>query len=106
MLKIAFKKVRPEKEQVLRDWMAELGRRKKEVRESFKQETMRHEAAYILKTAEGPVLVYGMEAESYDKMIEAYKASKLPIDVEHGKVLKETLTDDAPAELIYECSLE
>jgi len=45
MLQVVFRRVRPEKVGVLREWMAELNDRRDEVLETFKAETTRHEKA-------------------------------------------------------------
>ena len=67
MLKVAIHQVQPEKEHQLRDWLAELMRRQDEVRETFAQETVRHEQAYLLATSDGPMLVYAMEAADFEE---------------------------------------
>lgn len=47
---------------------------------TFAQEGVRHEQAYLLKTVEGPILVYAMEAADHDRAQAAYQRSSLPID--------------------------
>jgi hypothetical protein len=56
MIRLAIRKVKPGQEGHLRAWMVELNRRSAEVRETFAQEGVRHEQAYLLKSAEGAVL--------------------------------------------------
>ena len=105
MLKVGIARVRPEKEERLRAWFAELMRRPDEVRETFVQETMRHEVAYILPGADGPVLVYAMEAEDHDHARQAVRASTLPIDLEHRAVMKECLDGPVGGDPVYECTV-
>jgi uncharacterized protein DUF6176 len=90
MIKLAIRKVKPDQEGHPRAWMAELNRRSAEVLETFAQEGVRHEQAYLLKTAEGAVLIY----------------SALPIDHEHKRVMAQVLEESANAELLYECTAE
>ena len=106
MLKVAIHMVNPGQEQRLRDWLAELMRRQDEVRETFQQETVRHEQGYLLSTADGTALVYVIEAEDFERASDAYKNSTLPIDIEHRQVMGQVLGDSIPFELLYDCALE
>jgi hypothetical protein len=106
MLKIVLRKVKAGQEGRLRDWLAELMRRKDEVRETFKQETVRHEQGYLLNTADGTVLIYVIEAEDLEQASRVYKNSTLPIDFEHRQIMEQALGDAIHVELLYECDLE
>lgn len=106
MIKVVIRMVNPGQEQKLRDWLSELMRRQDEVRESFRQESVRHEQGYLLSTVEGPALIYVIEAEDLERASEAYKNSTLPIDIEHRQVIQQVLGDPAPVELLYDCALE
>lgn len=106
MIEVVFRKIRPDKVDRLRAWLQELNERSDEVRQTFEQETVRHERGYILHTGEGPILAYVMEAEDHDKARKAYQTSTLPIDAQHKQVMAECLGDPADAELLYECRLE
>lgn len=105
MIEVVFRKVRSDRLDRLRAWLKELNERKDEVRQTFEQETVRHERGYILEGKDGPILAYVMEAEDHDRARQAYRASNLPIDEEHKKVMADCLGDPADAELIYECML-
>jgi hypothetical protein len=105
MLRVSFARVKPEKEQRLRDWLAELMTRQQEVRQSFAQEGTRQEQAYILPTSDGPVLVHVMEAEDTERAFAAYRESDLAIDAEHRAVLAETLADKLLLWPQYDCQL-
>jgi len=106
MLKISIEMVKPEKEQKLRDWLSELMKRKDEVRETFKQETVRHEQAYLIKINGGTALVYIVEADDLEQASKAYKDSSLPIDAEHRHIMNQVLGERIPAELLYDVALE
>ncbi len=106
MLKISVQMVKPEQERKLRDWLSELMRRQDEVRETFKQETVRHEQGYLLQINDGTALIYIVEADDLEQASKAYKDSTLPIDAEHRSVMQEVLGKPVPAELLYDVTLE
>jgi hypothetical protein len=105
MLLLVFSRVKPDHVERLRSWLHELERRHDEVVETFRQETVRHEVAYLLQDEEGPVLVYAIEADDLDQAREAFQASTLGIDVEHKEVMAEVLAGAATVEKLYECAL-
>jgi Family of unknown function (DUF6176) len=105
MLKVVFRRVRPDQVDRLRSWLAELDRRHEEVRETFRQETVRHEIAYLLEDHGGHILVYAMEADDFDKAHDAFQASTLPIDLEHKEVMSAVLAESPGVEKLYECAL-
>ncbi len=106
MIKLAIRKVKPDQENRLREWMAELTRRNKEVRETFAQEGVQHEQAFLLKNAEGSILIYAMEAPDHERASAAYRNSTLPIDQEHRRIMGQVLGEPANVELLYECVAE
>ena len=106
MIKLAIRKVKPGEENHLRDWMAQLNSRRSEVQATFKQEGVRHEMAYLIDGADGPVLIYAMEADDHEHAAAAYAESSLPIDLEHRRIMKQVLGDRVPRELLYECRSE
>jgi hypothetical protein len=67
VLRVRFLKVKPDRVERLRAWMDELARRHDEVVVTFAQETVRHEAAWLLETSAGPILVYAIEADDLDE---------------------------------------
>ena len=73
------------------------------MRATFRQEGVRHEQAYLLQTADGPILIYPMEAADHERAAGAYAQSRLPMDAEHKRVMRQVLGDRVPAELLYEC---
>ena len=106
MIKLAILKVKPNEESRLRSWMTELTRRNNEVLETFAQEGVRHEQAYLLKTGDGPILIYAVEALDQDRAALAFRNSKLAIDAEHKQLMGRVLGGSVDAELLYECKVE
>jgi hypothetical protein len=104
VLRVTFRRVRPDQVDRLRAWMAELMRRQDEVLATFANEGVRHEQAFLLQTTDGPVLVYAAEADDFLRAAQAYAQSTLPIDLEHRQVLGEVLAGDAPVERVYEAA--
>jgi hypothetical protein len=105
MIRLAIRRVKPDEERNLRKWMAELKQRHDEVRQTFAQEGVRHEQAYLLRTTDGPILIYAMEAADHDRASAAFRNSTLPIDEQHKRVMQQVLAENIDAELLYECSL-
>ena len=91
MLHLQFRKVKPECEDRLRAWFAELGRRAYEVRQTLIDEGVQHERAYILKTSDGPILIWAAELGDPDVASRTFAQSSHPIDIEHDRVLRECL---------------
>ena len=106
MLRITFSRVRPDKVELLRAWMADLARREEEVLETFRQETVRHEVAYLLESGDGPVLVYAIEAADLAQAARAVETQPLPIDLEHRRVMREAFDGVVPTECLLDIRLE
>lgn len=105
MIRVAFRKIAPGKVQELRAWMAEAQRREDEVRETFRQETVRHEQAYLIDNAGNHILVYVMELEDPEAAQQAFQASALKIDHEHRAVMAEVVEENVEPELLYDVHL-
>jgi hypothetical protein len=106
MLRVEIRRIRPEMELRLRAWLVELNSRADEVRETFIDETVRAEQAYIVAGDEGPLVVYVMEAEDFDRGGKAYAASRHKIDNEHREVMRECLAESPKVEPVYDVALE
>src|SRR5215204_1254862 len=102
MLRVSIRRVRAGQLEALRDWLVQLNDRRDEVVETFAQEGVRHEQAYLLAAGSGHVLVYAMELEDEEKARAASAASTLPIDAEHRKVMDAAVGEPADAELLYD----
>jgi len=105
MLSVVFSRVRDGEVERLRAWGRELMERSDEVRETFRQEGVRHESSHLIQTADGWVHVIAIEVEDMERARAAFAASKLPIDSEHREVMQAALDGLFPAELLYECRL-
>jgi hypothetical protein len=106
MLRVAIERIRPEKEQRLRAWLAELNSRAAEVRETFCNETVRAEQAYIVAGQEGPLLVYVIEADDLARGAKAFAESTYQIDAEQKTVMRECLAGSLNVKPLYDVSLE
>ncbi len=105
MLRVNIRRVKPEKEARLREWLLELNTRADEVRATFEAETVRAEQAYIIPTSDGPVLVYAMEADDFGVGVQAYANSKHPIDQEQRAVMHECLGETLGLEPLYDIAV-
>jgi len=105
MLQLTFRRVRPEQEAALRAWMAELGQRVDEVRQTFRQEGVRHEQAFLMPTPDGLVLIYAHEVEDPAAAHAAYAQSRLPIDAEHRQRMAQILGEAVEPEKLYHVQL-
>jgi hypothetical protein len=106
MLSVQLNKIRPGREAELRSWLAELTRRREEVVETFRHEGVRHEQAFILEAKEGPLLLYVMELEDPERAREVYRASQLPIDLEHRRVMADVLGGHVDLVPIHDCAVD
>jgi len=104
MIKTAIFRVRPEKLERLIAWLAELQDRSDEVRETFAQEGVTHEQAYVINTTDGPLLVYIVESPDHRRASEAFRNSTLPIDIEHKAIMAEVLSGPAEVAPRYDVS--
>jgi hypothetical protein len=97
MLQTWIHRIKPEKEQRLREWLTEMQSRADAVRESFAAAGVRAEQALVFSDGAGPILVYVSEAADHAQAARAYAASGLDIDAEHRQVMDEcidrTITD-------------
>lgn len=106
MLHLQFKKVKPECEDRLRAWLAELSARAEEVRQTLIDEGVHHEQAYILKTPDGPILIWAAELDDPDVASRTFAQSSHPIDLEHERVLSECLAGQIEIEPSFDFALK
>lgn len=102
MIRVAIRRVHPDKETKLRSWLAELNSRADEVRATFKDESVRAEQAYIVPGVSGPILIYIMEAENFDQDSKAYAESRHPTDTTHREVMRECVGDSLGLKPLYD----
>jgi hypothetical protein len=103
MVTVTFARIRPEKEQRLREWLADLNARQPEVRASLADEGVRQEQICILPSSDGPILVYAIDADDVQRAFDAFDNSKLPIDEQHRAVLAEVTSGPITVEALYDC---
>ena len=104
MIRTAIFRVHPDKLERLTAWLAELQHRSDEVRETFAQEGVTREQAYVINSADGPLLIYVIEAADFERAEEAYHNSTLPIDAEHKAVMAEVISGPADLTPRYDVS--
>ncbi len=96
-------KVHPDKVDRLRAWLTEAGGpRREEALETLRHEGVRHETASLLMTSDGPVVVYAIEADDFDKVNAAFAKSTFAIDKQHREVMSECLAGPAERELLLD----
>ncbi|MEU4678520.1 DUF6176 family protein [Micromonospora sp. NPDC023737] len=105
MLKIKVSRVRRDKVEQLKAWLAEATRRADEIRETFVNEGVTHEQGFILETTDGPVFVYAVESADYEAAVRAFQESPFPIDAEHKAVLAEVLDGEVNVPLLIDVRL-
>lgn len=106
MLMVSIRRIWPDKEDRLRAWLEELNLRADEVRETFRDETVRAEQAYIVPGAAGPLLIYIMEVEDSERGAKAYAESTHKIDAEHRAIMKECLAEPVSLVPLYDVRIE
>jgi len=103
VIKLGIRRIKPGEVGHFREWMAQLDRRRDEVRATFSQEGVTHEQVYLLDAPDGPIMIYAMEAPDHERAAKAFVESKLAIDAEHKAVLKQVLGGPVSCELLFEC---
>ncbi|HYY79743.1 MAG TPA: DUF6176 family protein [Actinomycetes bacterium] len=106
MMQVGFFKVRPDQVERLRGWMHELTQRRHEVLETFRAESTRHECAYLIQGASGPILIYAQQVDAPEQARQAFAASQLPIDLQHKQVMAEVREGPAEVELLFDIDAE
>jgi hypothetical protein len=81
------------------------GPRREEALATMMDEGCRHEQAYLIDGAEGPVIVYVMEVAEIEQSERAAEASVHPIDADHKRMMALALGDQVPAELLLDLTV-
>jgi hypothetical protein len=102
MLHLSLSRIRPDQEERLRDWMAELHTRADEVRMTLTREGVHQETAFLIRAQDGPILVFAVEADDPDRALDVFRTSELPVDSEHRAVMSEAVAGPADVVLLYE----
>jgi hypothetical protein len=86
----------------VREWAAELTRRREEVMATLRDETARIESVFLESTADGDFLVYYMRVDDADADRQAVERSTHAIDAYHRSVMKEIVESRHPLELVVD----
>jgi hypothetical protein len=103
MVHLSFWSVRPGQEERLREWLTGLDRRADEIRPTLVQEGVSHEMAFLMSCGDQLIMVLASEAEDIDEALRVSAASTLPFDVEARRMMEETTSGRAAAELMWQC---
>jgi hypothetical protein len=74
-------------------WAEECNRRSNEVAETLLQEGIRLEVVALEQASDGDYLIFLMETDDYDRALEVFKASTLPIDEYHRQFLADNVIE-------------
>lgn len=89
MIEIGVRFVRPEQVEPLKAWFERLETdRRDEAIATLIDETVTHETAMLVETADGPLLVYAMEVEDPERAKASADSGRHPIDAEHRTVMR------------------
>lgn len=89
----------------VRQWAAELRRRRDEVVATLRDEGTLVESVFLERTREGDYLIYYMKAKNLARAEEAYRRSTHEIDAYHLKFKEETWESRANLELLVDFDL-
>lgn len=103
MLRVAVRRVHPDKVDLLRDWLAQVhGPRRDEALATLVDEGCRHEMAFLMDGADGPVVIYVMEVEDVEASRAENVQSMHPIDADHKRVMTEAVGEPLQLELLLD----
>ena len=86
----------------VREWAAELTRRREEVMVTLRDETVRVESAFLDSGPDGDFLVYYMRVDDVDADRRAVATSTHAIDAYHRAFMKEVVDGRATLELLID----
>jgi len=95
-------RLRPGTEGRVREWAAELRRRKEEALETLRDEGVFVESVFLDHAPEADFLVYYMKAADLDRSHQVARASNHPIDVYHRRFKEETWASAENLELLLD----
>lgn len=93
-VKLARKRIKPGREEQIREWYEELRERESEVIETLRHEGVYTESAFVLSGNEATYLYVYMEASDLQEALEAGDQEVYDIDEEHHAVLENSLTGE------------
>jgi len=86
----------------VREWAAELSRRKAEALETLREEGVLMESVFLEHATDGDFLVYYMRAADFERSFRIARASTHPIDAYHRAFKEETWASSEPLELLLD----
>lgn len=95
-------KLKPEMLGRVREWAAELGRRKEEAMATLRDETVVLECFWLEQVEGSDYLIAVMTAESFEQSEKAVKQSPHPIDAYHQQFKKDAWESGKRLELLLE----
>ncbi len=103
MIEVAVRRVKPGEVETVRAWLRTVsGTRRGEAVATLIDEGVTHETAVLFDTAEGPVIVYAIEAEDLERAYEVGRRSKHRIDADHKRIMEAALGDPVPIEVLLD----
>jgi hypothetical protein len=86
----------------VREWAAELTRRREEVMATLRDETARIESVFLESTSDGDFLVYYMRVDDADADRKAVERSTHAIDAYHRSLMREIVESRHALELLVD----
>ena len=86
----------------VREWAAELSRRKAEVLETLREEGVLVESVFLEHAADGDFLIYYMKAPDLERSFRVVRAPTHPIDAYHRTFKEETWASSEQLELLVD----
>lgn len=102
MLRTWVHRIKPGREDQLRNWLATLNSRSDEVRDSLHASGVRAEQAFILSGLTGSLLVYVSDAADQHHAERLFDDSSRPIDVEHRAMMAECIAETLNTTPLYD----
>jgi len=106
VIKVHFTRIDPLKVDRLRAWMDELNVRREEAHDTMANDTITHEASYILETSDGPILVTATFAQDPERAERMRFESQHVIAIKYSKVMHDVMLEILDPECVFEAHLE
>jgi hypothetical protein len=103
MIELSVRRVKPGQEETLRSWLGQVGgSRRGEAAATLIDEGVTHETVVLVETADGPVVVYAIEADDLDRAYEVARTSRHRIDADHKRIMESALGEAVPIEVLLD----
>lgn len=104
MLNTTFVRVREDALPRLREWLRGLEDRREELRASYATEGTLQEQFFVVRGADGPILVLVTELENRRRGEESFLRSHMRLDVEFKNLIQEVGLGEPDLELLFDSS--